>query len=601
MIDPDLALQLVRGSKVISFDTETTGLTVNDIPCGYVFADFENATYIPVRHAGGGNIPMIEEFERELSNAFAERCANGYRTVGHFLGFDLRASLRVGLEIRGTLEDTAINESLIDDLTRGYSLEDCAKRHKITIKFASELYRELARRFGGLPDRTSMAHFYKMPGDHDLVVDYATGDGISTLELWESQQAILDNERLRVPWTVECALIPHVARLHHRGMRVDKAYADRITGEINDKVKELNKKFSPGFNVRSPKDVEKLYRANGFQDHDFDRTDSGGLSFTEKWLETNEIGGAILEVRRMEKARDSFVTPLIAGNNKNGRVHPILHQSKSDEYGVAGSRFSCSDPNMQAFPKRNKTVGKVVRKLIIPDDGFEMYEADVSQHEPRLFTHYSGEPMLVKGYTDNTIDIHDAALQQLGMKDRDTAKRMAMGMLTGMQAKALAGHMRWDIPTAKAAHRKFLEDAFPCIGKFQKDAKDVFAERRYVKSILGRKARLDSSRFAYRAVSRIIQNSAGDHLKYMMLKACEFEEANSESLQLFLTIHDSFIFQSEMGNVDVVREMIALMEDTAQRPPFNFIIPIPFEVCAGANWAEASYGEKIKDKRGWKI
>jgi len=196
------------------------------------------------------------------------------------------------------------------------------------------------------------------------------------------------------------------------------------------------------------------------------------------------------------------------------------------------------------------------------------------------------------------MDIHDAASQQFGL-ERDTAKRMAMGILTGMQPKALAGHMRWDIDEAKRAHSKFLMEAFPKIGEFQGAAKRAFLERRYVLSVLGRKARLDSSKFAYRAVSRIIQNSAGDHLKWMMLKACEFEEAYPDSIQILMTIHDSFLWQAEMGNVDIVKEVIALMEDTAQKPPFNFVVPIPFEVGIGQDWAEASYGQKIKDKRGW--
>ena len=43
--------------------------------------------------------------------------------------------------------------------------------------------------------------------------------------------------------------------------------------------------FPKGFNVNSPKDVEAAYRQNGYADKDFQHTESGKLSFTQKWLE----------------------------------------------------------------------------------------------------------------------------------------------------------------------------------------------------------------------------------------------------------------------------------------------------------------------------
>ena len=589
IINPQLAIDIVRCHwKPIAYDTETTGLTIHDKICGYVITNDEYSTYTPVRHEGGGNIPNAEDFERSLASAFRDRSRLLLRTVGHNLGFDLRIGLRHGIELPGPLEDTMINEAIISDITNGYGLDDCCIRHGVTPKKGDALYAELARRFGGLPDRKQMGHFYKLEGDNEYAVDYATGDGISTLELWAAQQRILDRDDLRRSWQLECDLLPYVARIHNRGLKVDPEYAGKVMDDVNSSITEASRVFTPGFNVRSPKAVEALYRANGYTDDQFARTPSKAISFTEKWLETNEIGSKILAVRRLEKARDSFITPLISTHNVNGRVHPVLNQSKSDDYGVAGVRFSCSEPNLQAFPKRNIDVGRVVRRLIVADGDFVIEEADAKQQEPRLFTHYSGEQALVDGYCNGTMDIHDRASQVLNL-DREVAKRLGMGMLTMMSVPTLAGHMRWDVERARSAHRAFLSDAFPAIKTFQDTAVAVFKRRGYVKTLLGRRAYLDDPRFAYRAVSRIIQNSGGEHLKMCLLAACKYEDAYPDQINILLTIHDSLLWQRAPDHD--IRDLIGCLEHVPKQ--LGLIVPIPFGLGSGKDWARASYGDKL--------
>jgi DNA polymerase I-like protein with 3'-5' exonuclease and polymerase domains len=589
MIDPELALKIVREAPIMAFDTETTGLTVTDKVVGWVITDKSNSLYVPVRHEGGGNIPNAEEWEKSLAVAFLERGRLGFTTVGHNLGFDLRISLRCNVQITAPVEDTMVNEALINDLTVGYSLEACAERRGLPGKKGAAMYAELARRFGGLPDQKQMKNFWKMPGDDPTVVEYATGDGITTLALWEAQQPLLDEMGLRKVHKLECDLIPYLARMHHRGLRVDGEYASRVRDEINVAIKEKLSVFSAGFNARSGKEVEALYRANGYDDAMFNHTDKGTASFTESWLETNEIGEAILSVRRLEKARDSFMSPLIDTHNIGGRVHPILNQSKSDDYGVAGARLSCSDPNLQAFPKRNMDVGRVVRRLIVPDEGMLLEEADARQQEPRLFTHYSEDASLLHGYRTGEFDIHDRANEVLGLGDRDRAKRLGMGMLTMMSAKTLANHMRCSVAEAAKLHNQFLHDAFPAIREFQLAAVAKFKDQRYVRSILGRIARCGDIAYSYRAVSRIIQNSGGDHIKTCMLRAFQYEDTYSDRIQMLLSIHDSVLWQRDPGHPNT--ELVNLLENVATE--FKLMVPIPFDVGSGSDWARASYGSKL--------
>jgi DNA polymerase-1 len=558
---------------------------------GWVITDSEASVYVPVRHSGGGNIPdtSVGEFERKLNMAFKERARKGYWTVGHNLGFDLRMAAKHNVFPTYPLEDTMINQGLISDITRGYGLDDCCNHMHVIPKLGADLYRAIASKFGGLPDRKQMANYHKMPGDHHFVVDYATGDGISTLVLRNAQQKYLDDEQLRKPWKLECQLIHRVARIHTRGLRIDSDYANDLVGPngtIQSKIEAAQRNFAPGFNTNSPKDVEALYRSNGFGDGDFSRTKTGAVSFAEAWLSGNDIGRAILAVRHLKKARDSFVAPLIGERNVYGRVHPILNQSKSDEYGVIGARFSCSEPNLQAFPKRNKPIGRLVRRLVIADSGYEIQEGDAKQQEPRLFAYFSDDEWLGHGYRTGTFDLHDATSEGLNL-DRDTAKRMGMGLLTGMSVPTLANHMKMTESEAQNYHNLFFK-RFPKIKVFHKEAKAIFVSSGYVRSILGRRARLDEVRYCYRAMSRIIQNSGGDHIKTCLLRACEFEEANPR-VQILLTIHDSVMWQRQIG-FDT-SELVRLMENVVNEPDFNLGIPIPFEVGTGPDWATASYGK----------
>jgi len=124
--------------------------------------------------------------------------------------------------------------------------------------------------------------------------------------------------------------------------------------------------------------------------------------------------------------------------------------------------------------------------------------------------------------------------------------------------------------------------------KFRKRAIKLFSNTLFVKSILGRKARLDDQKYAYRAISRIVQNSGGDHIKTCLLRACEFEEANPQ-VKVLLTIHDSVMWQRQTG-FDT-SELVKALEHVVEEPDFNLGIPIPFEVGTGLDWATASYGK----------
>lgn len=602
----EMALRIVEEAPLIAYDTETTGLDwrVNQ-PVGYVITDPSVSLYIPVRHGGGSNLldpsvpPMKtptdptkqHKFEKALAKAFVTRRAKKLPTVGHNLKFDMHFSANQGVMLGRECFDTSLNEPMLDEWSKSFSLDGCAKAWEVTAKKGEPLYARLASLFGGVADKKQMEHFWRLPGNDEIGSDYAEGDGITALELHQKQMERINAEGMAFIHSVESQLIWTVFRMERVGIRVDETVMEETLEKIEAQINAAKSRLPPRFNTRSPKDVRELMENAGHTD--WPKTAAGNPSFPEKWLKKYDEGKQIIEIRQLTNVINSFIKPLKETHMHKGRVHANYHQLAGDEYGTISGRFSCSQPNMQQVPKHNKVIGPIFRKLFVPDEGKTFVEADYSQCEPRLFAHYSKEPALLEGYNSSPPKDMHAVVAELFNVDRGTvAKRMNMGILTGMQAESFAGHMSLPLNEAQVLFRQWFE-FFPGIKGFQDLAKDVFKKSGYVKTILGRRCRLDHPRFAYRATSRIIQGSNADIIKERTLAVDKFLEAEwDDDVQLFLTVHDANGWQAETGKcADITKQMVAMFCDV-QGPPYNLRVPFKMDVGMGSNWSEATYGGK---------
>lgn len=598
--DVDRALRMVREAKELVYDTETSGVDwKRNFPIGYVIGDGpRDVVYIPVRHGGGGNLPgvplpnsatdeiVIHPFEKELAKAFEQRTGI---TIGHNLKFDCHFSANAGIMLGRNLSCTQNNEALLNEYSRSFSLDSVAKEHGVTAKLGGELYQHLATQFGCKADRKAMAHYWELPGDDPIATDYAIGDGVTTIELYHKQVQDITSEGLDQIFELENALIWTLFRMERRGIRVDEEYLHWLREEIERRVASAYDALPPDFNVRSPNHVREYVESAGHSD--WPTTDKGNPSFTESWLKEFPEGQNIVAVRKWSNLNNSFVTPLIEEHVWNGRVHPNLNQMKSDDYGTISGRFSCSQPNLQQIPKRDKELAALFRKGYLADDGYLFYERDYSQCEPRLFGHYSGEPAIVNGYnSDPPKDMHAVVAELLGVERDPTAKRMNMGIMTGMFPKSFSGHMGWDMEMATDKWNQWFE-AFPAIRDFQEKAKAVLQSRGYVVTILGRRCRLEKPQLAYRAVSKIIQGGNADILKYFLLKLDKLVEEAGDTVHLLMTVHDAYQWQAPDTpegreiSAEMDREMVRVQEE-----PFNLRVPFAVEGLEGKNWAEATFG-----------
>lgn len=609
------SLRMVREAKDLVYDTETSGVDWRyNAPVGYVIGAANNGiitqndvVYVPVRHGGGGNISggkaltkiddeyAPHEYEKALAKAFEDRNRTGVGpVVGHNIKFDCHFSANAGVLLGRNMICTQNYEAILDEYQKSFSLDSCAKRHGVTAKLGGELYEHMAKLFGGAADRKQMANYWRLAGNDPVAVDYACGDGVTTMQLYFSQREEIEKEELQYIANLESELIWTIFRMERKGMAVDANRIDHLREVTEDRVSKIMKELPSGFNTRSPTMMKRLMEDNGHTD--WPKTDKGNPSFTEKWLKSHDIGKKIIEIRQNTNLLNSFVNPLAERHMFKGRVHATLNQLKSDDKGTVSGRFSCSDPNLQQVPKRVKELAKPFRRLFVADEGHTFFEYDWSAAEPRLFAHYSQDPKLLEAFNSvPPVDMHTVTANLLGVERDPTAKRMGMGLLTGMSANSLAGHMGCSQEQAMKYYKAFF-NAYPSIKRFSDKARERIKNRGYVYTVLGRRCRMDDPRFAYRATSKIIQGSQADLMKSKLLTIDRMCEENGDIVQILMTIHDAI--EGQRQNTPeaekLLKEVVRTFEDVSSAP-YNITAPFVADGFEGADWALATFGPDKKE------
>lgn len=607
----EFALKVAASREALSYDTETSGLDWKRVhPVGYVFCiDPNQSVYIPLRHAGGGNLagcrPLatpegpfeVHPFEKALAKAFRERHQTYGRTagpvIGHNLKFDEHMSLNAGVILPEHVYCTQYGAAMLDEHARSHSLEFSAEVRGLPLKKAQMMYDHLSRTLGVPANKDAMGHYWRLAGNDLVAREYAEGDGISTLELWKDQVPRIAEQGLSVVAQLEFDLIRHIVAMERRGVKIDEERLEELDGIFKARLKKAMDALPADFNSRSPLQVMEYFKKHNISN--WPTTALGNPSFPEKWLEQSEPGQKIVAARQVRTIMQQFIEPMKANHVYKGRVHTSLNQLRGDGFGVISGRFSSSFPNLQQVPKHNHELSALYRSIFVADPGYEFYEADYSQCEPRLFAHYSKAEALVNGYNaDPPVDMHDVVAKMMNADRETIAKRMNMGLLTGMWPKTLAAHMGWDIPYAKKMWNDWFA-IFPEIKDFQDGATHAMGTRGFVRTILGRRCRLDNPRFAYQATSRIIQGSNADILKWKLLEACRMAEQMGDAVQILLTVHDSIEWQAEASarGLACSREIVEACADV-QGPPFLLRVPFRMDVKKGGTWSEATFGKKLR-------
>jgi DNA polymerase-1 len=273
-----------------------------------------------------------------------------------------------------------------------------------------------------------------------------------------------------------------------------------------------------------------------------------------------------------------------------GRVYPEFNQVVNDDYGTVTGRLSSSNPNAQQVPKRNKELGKIFRKIWIPDDGTYWSANDYKGQELVVFAHYSGAPMLVEGYhQEPPLDMHSVVAAMLSVERDPTAKRLNLGKLYGMGVPKLAKSLKIDMDRARELSNQY-DMMLPEARMFMKKAEARAKSRGFVFTAMGRRRRFPDSRFAHKAGNSIIQGTSADITKLKMVEVDEYFESIGDTARVALQVHDDLCFFIPHGAEEVEKEAQRIMQSFTAMDLIHLKVPLRVDSHTGPNWSVATYG-----------
>ena len=243
-------------------------------------------------------------------------------------------------------------------------------------------------------------------------------------------------------------------------------------------------------------------------------------------------------------------------------------------------------------------LGRLIRKVFVPQDGFVFLDADYSQIELRILAHCSGDEQLIRAYREAQ-DIHRMTASQVfhipfeEVTDlqRRNAKAVNFGIVYGISSFGLSQ----DLSITRKEAAQYIEsyfETYPGIKHFLDEQVEHAKENGYVVTLSGRRRpvpELKSSNFMQRsfgervAMNAPIQGTAADIIKIAMIGVNrELKERKLRS-RLILQVHDELLIETHLEEVEVVKEILKnQMEQAAVLK-----VPLTAEVHSGQNWYEA--------------
>jgi len=401
----------------------------------------------------------------------------------------------------------------------------------------------------------------------------------------------------RVAHTMDFPLIPVLARMEHRGIKLDVeklAEMDtQLTTDIANVEKRMYEMAGYEFNISSPAQLaEVLFTKLHLPTLGVKRGKTGfstGQKELDKLRGQHPIIELIEQYRELTKLQNTYVKTLPLQVDEEGRIHTTFNQDVA-----ATGRLSSTDPNLQNIPIRTD-LGRKIREAFIPDEGNVFVSADYSQFELRLAAVLAGDEKMINDFNAGT-DIHAKTASEVyhvpldGVtKDmRRAAKVVNFGVLYGMSQHGLAAAAGMSFVEAQ----KFIDEYFrvrPSIRAYIDATVKKAHDDGFVETMFGRRRwtpDVKSSNFVVRssaeraAANMPIQGTEADLMKLAMIEVENKLDGRGEQL---LQIHDSILIECPKEHAEALSAMLVdIMENIY--PEIG--VRLQVDVHTGKHWGE---------------
>lgn len=397
---------------------------------------------------------------------------------------------------------------------------------------------------------------------------------------------------------IEMPLVYVLADMEKEGVRAEKAeleaYGAQLTGRIAELETSIYEKAGETFNINSPKQLgvilfEKLQMPNG------KKTKTGystAADVLERLAPDYPIVSEILEYRQLTKLKSTYADGLALCIAPDGRIHSTFNQTIT-----ATGRISSTEPNLQNIPIRME-LGRLIRKVFVPKDGYVFIDADYSQIELRVLAHMSGDQNLIAAY-QHAEDIHRITASQVfhtpleAVTDlqRRNAKAVNFGIVYGISSFGLSQDLSITRKEAEGYIASYFE-TYPGIKTFLDRLVSDAKEKGYAETMFGRRRpvpELASSNFMQRsfgeriAMNSPIQGTAADIIKIAMIRVKQRLDREQLKSKLILQVHDELLIEAAADEEEYVKTLLA----EEMRHAADLAVTLEVDVQSGRNWFEA--------------
>jgi len=582
----------------VAVDTETDHLdSMVARLAGVSLATSPNkACYIPVGHSGAdlysdapNQLPMdlvVAKLKPLLEDPAVLK-------IGHNLKYDWVMLQKAGIDT-APIDDTMVMSFDLDaGRSFGHGLDELAKIH-----FDHECipYKQLCG------TGAKQITFDKVP--LGPATEYAGEDADIALRLWlRLRPRLAEDNVTRVYERIDKPLVPVIARMERRGIRIDRAYLAKLSADFGRDIQALEAKIYEAacgpFTIGSPQQLgQVLYERLGLKGGR--KGKSGQYSTDVNELERLAGEGVdcarlVLDWRQLTKLKSTYTDALQTQiNPETGRVHTSFSLT-----GAQTGRLSSNDPNLQNIPIRTE-IGRKIRDAFIADPGHVLLSADYSQIELRLAAHMADVPQLKEAFREG-VDIHSLTAEELfGRVDRDTrnqAKTINFAILYGSSAWGIAGRLGLPRDEGKAIIDRYFE-RFPGIRAFIHSTLAFARERGFTQTLFGRRTHFEpnirSPNPSIRAgaeraaINAPLQGTSADLIKRAMARMdAALAEAGLSDVRMLLQVHDELVFEVPEGREEAAAAVIKQVMAHAAEPAIKLDVPLDVEIGWGPNWGEA--------------
>lgn len=615
-------LNLVNDELVI--DMETTGLSVmQDMvvgACLYAPNEYDKSIYVPLNHTDIKNNRLDGQMDEEVVKGMLKPVleSNKVKVINHNLKYDAKViKFNWGIDIKNIYWDTMIASHLLNE-NEPHGLKPLYKKY--VNKDASE--KDYGDYFG------NNFPFNYIPLEVAKV--YGANDPYKTYKLYQFQKKYIKMDHDRADFrkishvfhNIEMELLPLLIDMELRGVEIRDDFAEELRERM---VKMVDKTEEEMDEILKPiKDLildhEELERLSDNGKINYNSYDQLKYLFYEVlnlkpfrkykrnkgWVDNLSTGEEILvklkereskqkdlvrfidlllKYREIKKLLGTYVEkiPKVV-EEKTGAVHTNFNQ-----IGTVTGRFSSSHPvyriNLQNIPARSK-LGKEIRKMFKPREGYYMISSDYSQIEPRTLASISGDKEMKKAYKEgkdlyaqmgsrifnvpyeDCLEFHPETgeYQPEGDKRRSQVKSVLLGIMYERGAKAIGEQFGESERWGQKLVDNFLK-SYPAVEKTRRKVIHQAETLGYVNTVDGRKRRLpnmqldNKDNYKYQLAHRqclnsVIQGTAGDIMKKAMIKVYEDERLQELGAKLLMTIHDEMIMECPKENIKEIVEYV---------------------------------------------